>query len=72
MLARLSGPMVTLFPSILPSGEEFVDNQYSKKELNRMNGNELQSLAAKHPSDEVNGHSTADEIRDALEGEERV
>jgi hypothetical protein len=37
-----------------------------------MDGRELQSLAAEHPTDEVNGRSTADEIRDALEGKERV
>ena len=53
-------------------GETFVDDAYSAAELDAMDGNELQSLAAEHPSDDVNGHSTADEIRDALEGAERV
>jgi len=52
--------------------EEFVDDSYSAEELSRLNGNELQSLAAEHPTDEVNGHSTAEEIRDVLEGKERV
>jgi hypothetical protein len=37
-----------------------------------MDGRELQSLAADHPTDDVNGHSTADDIRAALEGKERV
>jgi hypothetical protein len=37
-----------------------------------MDGNELQSLAAEHPTDEVNGHSTAAEIREALDGKQRV
>lgn len=68
----MSNNPTTVFPSILPSDEEFVDDSYSAAELDRMDGNELQSLAARHPSDEVNGHSTADEIREALEGKERV
>jgi hypothetical protein len=63
----------SIFPSILPSEDKpFVDNEYSKEELDRLNGNELQSLAAKHPTDEVNGQSPAKEIKEALEGEERV
>ena len=64
--------MTKVFPSILPSGEEFVDNEYSAAELDRMDGNELQSLAAKHPTEEVNGRSKAEDIRDALEGKKRV
>jgi len=62
----------SVFPSILPDGEEFVDDTYSKQELDRMDGNELQSLAAKHSTDEVNGRSTAEDIREALVGERRV
>lgn len=63
----------SLFPSIIPGEDEpFVDDSYSATELDRMDGNELQSLAARHPTDEVNGRSTAEEIRDALEGKERV
>ena len=65
--------MVDVFPSILPGKDEpFVDDSYSKKELERLDGRELQSLAAKHPTDEVNGRSKADDIRDALEGKKRV
>ena len=65
--------MVDIFPSIVPGRDEpFVDDKYSAAELDRMDGNELQSLAAKHPTDEVNGRSKADDIRDALEGEKRV
>ena len=41
----------TLWPSILPDEEEFVDDSYSAEELDRMDGNELQSLAAEHPTD---------------------
>ena len=65
--------MVDIFPSIVPGRDEpFVDDEYSAAELDRMDGNELQSLAAKHPTDDVNGRSKADDIRDALEGEKRV
>lgn len=65
--------MPDVFPSILPGKDEpFVDDSYSAAELERMDGRELQSLAAEHPTDDVNGKSTADDIRAALEGEERV
>jgi len=63
----------TVFPSIIPgSDDEFVDDAYHRDELESMDGNELQSLAAEHPTDEVNGRSSADDIVDALEGAERV
>lgn len=64
--------MAKLFPSIIPGHEDFVDDSYSAKELERMDGRELQSLAAKHPTEEVNGKSKAVDIREALEGETRV
>jgi hypothetical protein len=72
----MSNNPTRIFPSITPSDdgdpEPFVDDSYSRAELEQMDGNELQSLAAEHPTDAVNGHSTADEIRDALAGAERV
>lgn len=69
----MSNNPTRVFPSIIPdSDEEFVDDAYQRDELEDMDGNELQSLAAEHPTDEVNGRSTASEIRDALEGAERV
>ena len=59
--------------SLIPgSDDEFVDNEYSAEELKRMDGRDLQSLAARHPTDEVNGQSTKEDIREALEGKERV
>lgn len=64
--------MTDLFPSILPSNDDFVDDAYTAAELKRMDGNELQSLAATHPTDEVDGRTKADEIRDVLEGKKRV
>jgi len=70
----MSGNPPTWSRSFIPddSNDPFVDNKYSAEELERMDGRELQSLAAEHPTDAVNGRSTADEIRDALEGKERV
>jgi len=63
--------MSKLFPSILPD-RDFVDDSYTESELQGMDGRELQSLAAKHPTEEVNGKSKAVDIREALEGKERV
>jgi len=70
----MSNNPTTWSRSFIPddSNDPFVDNKYSAEELERMDGRELQSLAAEHPTDEVNGRSTADAIRDALEGAERV
>jgi len=64
--------MSKLFPSIIPGHDDFVDDSYTESELAAMDGRELQSLAAKHPTEEVNGKSKAVDIRDALEGEKRV
>jgi len=59
--------------ALIPDSDEpFVDDAYSAAELERMNGRELQSLAAEHPTEEVNGRSSAADIREALEGAERV
>ena len=63
--------MSRLFPSILP-GRDFVDDSYTKPELERMSRKELQQLAANHDSDEINGQSTNDEIIAFMEGEKRV
>jgi len=62
----------TMFPSILPNGEDFVDDSYSEQELDRMSGQELQSLAAKHPTDDVHGRMKADDIREGLVGKTRI
>jgi hypothetical protein len=64
--------MVKLFPSIIPGNEDFVDDSYSREELNRMEWDEIRGIAAEHPTDEVNGKSDRAEIEDALEGKERV
>ena len=63
----------TIFPSITPdSNEEVVDDSYTEQELERMEYQELQSIAAKVDSDDVHGRMGADEIRSALVGVQRV
>jgi len=64
--------MSKLFPSILPTGEEFVDDSYSKDELDRMSWSEIRSIAAEVESDEIDGQSDRSEMEAYLEGHERV
>jgi len=65
--------MTTVFPSILPDGdEEFVDDSYTAAELERMDWDELRAVAAATDTDAVNGKSERDEIEDVLVGHERV
>jgi len=64
--------MPEIFPSLLPDGEDFVDDSYSRAELERMEWTELRSVAAEHPTEEVNGQSEAEEIKEVLTGKERV
>jgi len=64
--------MTTLFPSILPGDDEFVDDSYSRQELERMEWQEIRSIAAEIESDEINGQSDRDEMEDFLEGKERL
>jgi len=61
----------TLWPSILPE-DDFVDNQYTKEELERMEWQEIRSIAAQHPTDEINGQSDREAMEAFLEGETRV
>jgi hypothetical protein len=63
-------PDNTLFPSILPDGE-FVDDSYSRTELEQKERRELQKIAAEFSGD-VNGRMSNEDIIDALEGEPRV
>ena len=62
----------TIFPSITPDGDDFVDDSYTEQELERMEYQELQSIAAKVERDDVHGRMGADEIRSALVGVQRV
>jgi hypothetical protein len=61
----------TLFPSILP-GVDFVDDSYTKEELERMDRQELQRIAAESESEEVDGRMSNDEIISFFIGKERV
>lgn len=63
--------MTKVFPSILP-GRDFVDERYGRRELERMEWNDLRRIASKIESDEVNGHMPRDEMVAALEGLKRV
>ena len=63
--------MSKLFPSILP-GQDFVDDSYSKAELERKDWDTLRSIAAEHPDEDVNGRMGRDDIIDALTGKQRV
>jgi len=64
--------MTTVFPSIIPSGDDFVDDSYTAAELERMDYQELQSIAAEVDREDVHGRMPAEEIRAALEGVQRV
>ena len=64
--------MTTVFPSIIPFGDGFVDDSYTAAELERMDYQELQSIAAEVDREDVHGRMPAEEIRDALEGIQRV
>jgi len=64
--------MTQIFPSILPNGEPFVDDSYSKGELERMEWDEIRSIAAQVESDEINGQSDREHMEDYLEGHPRV
>jgi len=62
----------SLFPSIIPEGDDFVDDSYSQVELERMDWQEIRQIAAKHESDEIDGQSDREEMEDFLEGETRL
>lgn len=64
--------MVKLFPSIIPGNEDFVDDSYSREELERMQWDEIRAIAAKHPTDEVNGKSDREDMEEALTGAKRI
>jgi hypothetical protein len=64
--------MTTLFPSILPGNDEFVDDSYSKSELAGKEWDELRKIAKEHPKETVNGRSDKETIIDELAGETRV
>jgi len=64
--------MPPLFPSILPGNGEFVDDAYTAEELERMEWQEIRSIAAEVETDEINGQSDREEMESVLEGHKRV
>ena len=65
--------MTQIPPPLIPDkGEPFVDDEYSKQELSRMDWAEIRSIAAKVESDEINGQSDRSEMEDYLTGHKRV
>jgi len=63
----------TVFPSLLPdSDEEFVDDSYTRAELERMDWSEIRGIAAEYDTAEINGQSDRDDMEDYLEGRKRV
>lgn len=62
----------SLFPSITPDNEPFVDNKYGEKELDRMDWDEIRSIAAEYDTDEINGKSDREKMEAYLEGRERL
>jgi len=62
----------TLFPSITPGDSDFVDDTYNSWELEDKDYQELSSIAADHPSETVNGRMGKQELRNKLEGLERL
>ena len=63
----------SLFPSIIPdSDDDFADTSYTEGELERMDYDTLRSIAAKIETDDIHGRMGKDELKEALEGEERI
>jgi len=62
----------SLFPSLLPEDEAFVDDQYQRRELERKDYNELKSIAAEHESEDVHGRMSESELVEGLAGLERI
>jgi len=65
--------MVQVFPSILPESDEpYVDDKYTRAELERMDWQTIRGIAAEVESDEITGQSDREEMEAFLEGHERV
>ncbi len=64
--------MTGVFPSILPSEGDFVDDSYSRQELEQKEYPELQTIAAEVDSDDVHGKMSKDDIVDGLVDKPRL
>lgn len=66
-------PDYDLFLSILPEADRaFVDDSYSRSELEAKEYDELRTLATQVESDDINGRSPKEDIIDYLEGHTRL
>jgi len=64
--------MSKVFPSILPTGDDFADDTYRKRELATWEYDELRSVAADHPSESVHGRMDRESLVSELAGLERL
>jgi hypothetical protein len=65
--------MTQLFPSIIPDSESaFVDDSYSRAELERMEWDEIRHIAASVETDAINGQSEREHMEDVLTGHTRL
>ena len=62
----------SIFPSITPDNKPFIDDSYSRAELERMEWQEIRQIATRYDTDEINGRSERAEMIDYLEGKEYV
>lgn len=66
-------PDYSIFPGILPDRDDrFIDDSYSRAELERMEWQEIRAIAAEVETDEINGQSDRAKMEDVLEGHTRV
>ena len=61
--------MTEIFPGLI---DQWQDSTYRRRELEEKEHSELKSIAAEHPSDDVNGRMSTDELVDGLEGLKRL
>jgi len=62
----------SIFPSITPDNKPFIDDSYSRAELERMEWQEIRQIATRYDTDEINGRSERSQMIDYLEGKERL
>ena len=62
----------SIFPSITPDNKPFIDDSYSRAELERMEWQEIRQIATRYDTDEINGRSERAEMINYLEGKEYV
>lgn len=61
-----------VFPGLLPDGEDFADDSYTRGELEAKDYQTLREIAAAHPSDDIHGAMGKQALLDGLAGKERL